>query len=377
MARLFRNALARSIVAAAFAVAWSAAPSSALQGTEARALAVPDSLDGWVEAQMAERRIPGLTLAIARDGVAVTERAYGLADVGLGVPVTTETRFALASLTKQFTAAAILMLAEEDRVDLDASVLEFLPSDAPREWAPVTPRHLLTHTSGLPPIGQGFSGGEGGLYQKWWIPRTVAWRAARADRLRTAPGEAFAYSDVGYFVLGMVVETAGGATWRDFVQTRILDPLGMTDTFFIDHIGVHRDVADGYTLRAGELTRLHRPWQFELPSHFGLFSNVGDLVRWDAALRGEKLLSEASKREMWTPVRLNDGETAPYGFGWEVDRLDGRLVVYHTGITGTEIVRVPEAGITVIVLTNLGRGFGGDANAWGIARDIARMLGAF
>jgi CubicO group peptidase (beta-lactamase class C family) len=148
----------------------------------------------------------------------------------------------------------------------------------------------------------------------------------------------------------------------------------MADTFVIDHVGVHRDLARGYTLRDGALSVLHRPWQFELPSHFGLFSTVGDLAKWDAALYGDRLLSEASRREMWTPVRLADGTAHPYGFGWEVADHDGRTVLRHTGITGTEIVRVPDDTLAVIVLTNLGRGFGGAARSWGIAREIAHAL---
>ena len=112
-----------------------------------------------------------------------------------------------------------------------------------------------------------------------------------------------------------------------------------------------------------------------LPSHgVGIFSTVGDLAKWDAALYGDALLSESSRRMMWTAVRLNDGSTHPYGFGWEVHEPNGHLLLRHTGITGTEIVRVPGDTLTVIVLTNMGRGFGGEARSWGIAREIAQML---
>jgi CubicO group peptidase (beta-lactamase class C family) len=336
---------------------------------------VPDTLDAYIEGEMEERRIPGLALAIARRGDILTERAYGLAGVQNDVPVTTDTRFALASLTKQFTAAGVMMLVEEGRIDLDASILRYLPEDAPERWQPITPRHLLTHTSGLPPIGEGFSGSESS-YDQIWVSTEESWAAARADTLYTRPGTEWAYSDVGFFLLGMMTQHVSGPPWRAFMRGRILDPLEMSDTFVIDQIGIHRNLAQGYTLRDGALANLHRPWQYELPSHFGLFSTVGDLAKWDAALYTDRLLSEESRRTMWTPVRLNDGSTHPYGFGWEVieEGAGGYEMLRHTGITGTEIVRVPGATLTVIVLTNLGRGFGGEANSWGIARQIAQTL---
>ena len=336
-------------------------------------ISIPDTLDRYIEHQMQERRIPGLALAITRNGEILEQRGYGLACVGNDVPVTPETRFALASITKQFTAAGIMMLVEEGRIDLDESITRYLP-DAPANWAPVTTRHLLTHTSGLPPIGEGFSGAEGGIYNRIWTSAEEAYAAARADTLHTRSGERYAYSDVAYFLLGMITQQVSGMPWRDFIRERILEPLEMTDTFVLDQIGVHENLACGYTLRDGTLTHLHRPWQFELPSHFGLFSNVGDLAKWDAALYTDRLLSEASRREMWTPMRLNDGSTHPYGFGWEVEERGGHTLLRHTGITGTEIVRLPDDTLSVIVLTNLGRGFGGEANSWGIAREIAEML---
>ncbi len=339
------------------------------------AIAIPDTLDRYIEHQMRERQIPGLALAITRNGDILAQRAYGFASVDNRVPVTPETRFAVASLTKQFTAAGLMMLVEQGKLDLDASITRYLPN-APANWQPVTTRHLLTHTSGLPPIGEGFSGAdaEGGLYNHIWISTEDAYAAARADTLRTRPGERWAYSDVAFFLAGMITEQVSGMSWREFMRQRIFEPLGMNDTFILDQVGVHPNLAAGYTLRDDSLTHLHRPWQFELPSHFGIFSTVGDLAKWDAALYGDRLLSEASRREMWTPVRLNDGSTHPYGFGWEVHQPNGRLLLRHTGITGTEIVRVPGDTVGVVVLTNLGRGFGGSANSWGIARRIAEMM---
>ncbi|MDQ3556856.1 MAG: beta-lactamase family protein [Gemmatimonadota bacterium] len=348
-------------------------PGCAAAQTVRPAITTPDTLDRYIEREMRERRIPGLALAITRNGQILGQRGYGLASVQNDVPVTPATRFALASLTKQFTAVGIMMLVEEGKIDLDASITRYL-SDAPPSWQPVTVRHLLTHTSGMPPIGEGFRGDPRGMYDQVWISTAESWAAARTDTLHSRPGQRWAYSDVGYFVLGIVTEQVSGTSWREFMRGRIFEPLGMTDTFILDHVGIHRNLAHGYTLRNDTLINLHRPWQFEQPSHFGIFSTVGDLAKWDAALYTDRLLSESSRRQMWTPVRLSDGSTHPYGFGWEVERPCGHAMMRHTGITGTEMVRLPDDTVTVIVLTNLGRGFGGTARSWGIAREIGRML---
>lgn len=348
-------------------------PSATVSTARVGGIAVPDTLDRYIQRQMRERRIPGLALAITRNGEILAERGYGLASVENNVPVTPDTRFALASITKQFTTAGVMMLVQEGRIDLDASITRYLP-DAPANWEPVTVRHLMTHTSGLPPIGEGFSGDTGGIYNRIWTTAEEEYAAARADTLHTRPGERYAYSDVGFFLLGMITQHVSGMPWRQFMRERFFEPLGMEETYILDNIGIHPNVARGYTLRGGALAHLHRPWEFALPSHFGIFSTVGDLAKWDAALYSHRLLTEASRREMWTPVRLNDGTTYPYGFGWQVERPGGHLLLRHTGITGTEIVRLPEDTLAVIVLTNLGRGFGGEANSWGIAREVAGML---
>jgi D-alanyl-D-alanine carboxypeptidase len=337
-------------------------------------IAIPDTLDGYIEREMQERQIPGLALAIVRNGEIVRQRGYGLSSVQDDVPVTLDTRFELASITKQFTAAAVMLLVQEGKIDLDFSINQYLP-DAPPSWQPIAVRHLMTHTSGLPPMGAGFSGSVGGIYSRVSISAEHGYAAARADTLRSSPGERFAYSDVGYYLLGMITEQVSGTPWREFIRERFFEPLGMNESFVYDHVTIHPKMARGYTLREGTLINLHRPWRFEVPSHgIAIFSTVGDLAKWDAALYTDQLLTEASRRAMWTPVRLNDGNTHPYGFGWEVHEPGDRLLLRHTGITGTEIVRLPQDTVTVIVLTNLGRGFGGTARSWGIARAIAQML---
>jgi CubicO group peptidase (beta-lactamase class C family) len=346
------------------------APLVARQAT----LAPPDSLDAYIQRQMRERRIPGMALAIARNGNILTAKGYGLADVQNDVATKPDMRFDLASITKQFTAAGIMLLVEEKKVDLEASIAAYLP-DVPDPWKALTVRHLLTHTSGLPTLDEDFTGFRTRKVLRHNLDLTTAlmYDAARFDTLRFRPGEQYLYSDVGYFLLGMITEKASGMSWRAFVQKRIFEPLAMTESYVGDRTRIHKNEARGYTLRDGELINIRRVRDFETPSHLGIFSNVYDLVKWDAALYTDKLLTANSRAAMWTPVRLADGSTYPYGFGWQVWHQRGHTVHRHTGITGTEIVRLPDDGLVIIVLTNLG-GQGPGINSWGIALDIAEMM---
>jgi CubicO group peptidase (beta-lactamase class C family) len=204
-----------------------------------------------------------------------------------------------------------------------------------------------------------------------------SYAAARGDTLLSRPGEKYVYSDVGYFLLGVITGRVSGMRWRDFVKLRIFEPLGMSDSYVLDRYRIYRNEARGYTIRDGEWVNIRRVHQVETPSHHGTFSNVLDLVKWDAALYGNQLLSDASRTAKWTPARLADGSVHPYGFGWSIECQQGHPVHRHTGITGTEIFRLPGDTLSVIVLTNLGRGAGNQAsevNAWGIASLIAEML---
>lgn len=323
--------------------------------------APPDSLDRYVEQQMRERRIPGLSLAISRNGAIVAARAYGLADVQNSVPVTPETRFDLASITKQFTAAGIMLLVEEGRIDLDASIRTYLP-DAPEEWADITVRHLLNHTSGFPSAG-------GVKDPPIDISNEMVYRAARELPLEFEPGKGFQYSDHNYRLLGLIMERASGTPWRKFMPTRVFEPLQMHDTYVVDRYRIHRDEARSYDFRDGELVNARRVYQVETPSHNGIFSNVLDLAKWDAALHADDFLSAESREAMWSPARLDDGTRHPYGFGWALWDLGGRPVQLHGGITGTMLARFPRDTLVVVLLTNLGGG-----NTQEIALDIAEMM---
>jgi D-alanyl-D-alanine carboxypeptidase len=339
---------------------------SAVPAPPARA----DAIDDYVKVEMERRHIPGLALAVVRNGKVVKQRGYGFANLEHDVPVTPDTVFELASVTKQFTATAIMLLVEEGKVQLDDPVAWHLPR-APETWKAITVRHLLAHTSGLPALEGGFKALRAGGARLNYTTAQL-FDAAVKDELSFPAGERFQYSDVGYFLLGMIIESASGRRYRDFLDERFFKPLGMTSTSVLDQSRVLKHRAAGYTLRDNQLVNIRRVVQSEMPSHYGVFSSVKDLVTWDAALAAGKVLKPGSLAEMWTPVRLNYGGSYPYGFGWVVSEWRGHRWISHSGITGTELSRFPDDGLTVVVLTNLGYILGGQrVDAWGLTYGVA------
>jgi CubicO group peptidase (beta-lactamase class C family) len=300
--------------------------------------------------------------------------AYGLASIQNDAPVTPNTRFAVASVTKPITAVGIMLLVQDGKVELDAPVSRYL-TEAPAAWSAMTVRHLLNHTSGLPEIGYGWA--ERDNQDREELVRMIGldrpteqrYRIALQDTLWFAPGTDWVYSDVGYFLLGVITERASGMSWRNFIRERIFLPLGMTASYVSDGWTIYRDEARGYTIRDGTLANIRRVWSPETPSDWGIFSNVADLARFDAALNTDRLLSEQSRRTMWAPTELPGEQSFPYGLGWEVWRLRGHRAQYHSGFTGAEFLRLPDDSLAVIVLTNLGGG-----TRYGLSQNVAKML---
>jgi len=312
-------------------------------------IARADQVDDYIRQAMQKRRIPGLALAVVKDGQVIKAQGYGVANLETETPVTPETVFELASVTKQFTATAIMILVEEGKVNVDDHISKYL-ENTPDSWKNITVRHLLTHTSGLPTLGKDFRS----LVWTLSISTSEMYEAARKDSLGFAAGDKWDYSDEGYFLLGMIIEKVSGQPYANFLAERIFQPAGMTNTSVLNQYKVIKNRARGYTIFHDEVINIRRDTQVELPSHYGIMSTVLDMAKWDAALRSEKILKQSSLKLMWTPVKLNNGETYPYGFGWFLDEQHGHPIVGHTGITGTEITRFVNDSLTIIVLTNLG-----------------------
>jgi CubicO group peptidase (beta-lactamase class C family) len=298
---------------------------------------------------------PGASVVVIRDDEVVARRAYGMADLERHVPAAPETDYRLASVSKQFTAMCILLLAQDGKLQLDQPVRRILPR-LPRAAAAVTIRHLLNHTSGL-------------IDYEDLIPATrtaqlddndVLALLAAKDSLYFPAGSAYRYSNSGYVLLGIIVARVSGMSFPAFVHARIFAPLGMTAS--VAHIEgsdtiPHR--AYGYSPRGGGWEQTDQSVTSATLGDGGIYTNVDDLVHWDRALSDTTLVSADLMAHATTPPVLPRGAPTEYGFGWFIDNYRGETRWRHTGETSgfrNAIQRFPARHLTVIVLTNRSSG---------------------
>ena len=322
-----------------------------------------DAVDDLIQSEMRRHPIPGLALTVVKNGQTVKTAAYGMADLESHTPVTTDTVFEIGSITKQFTAAAVLLLAQDGKLSLDNKIVQYL-KEAPAGWSQITLRQLLTHTSGL----KNYTGLPGfeltrHLTQAQFIQQIAAYP------LEFQPGGKWAYCNTGYNLLGYIIENVSGRTYWDFLRQRILAPLQMTATADRDPQALLPNRARGYqTNTAGQF--INRDYDLtDIFAAGALASTVGDLAKWNAALDTGKILTPASRRQMWAPVRLNEGATHDYGFGWFLQPWRGHANIGHCGSTAgfsASLQRFPETGLAVIVLTN--------SDEFDIATKLAREI---
>lgn len=291
--------------------------------------------------------VPGAVVLALRDGQPVVRASYGLADLETGTPATPETNYRLASVTKQFTAASILLLAEDGRLDLNDRADTWLPS-LPKAAETVTIRHLLTHTSGL-------------IDYEDVIPESFAAQLHDADVLRLLetqdrtyfrPGADYRYNNSGYALLALLVQRASGKTFATFLRERIFQPLAMSNTVaYEEGISTVNNRAFGYTEEAGRWNRTDQDQTSAVLGDGGIYSSISDLTKWDAALYDGRLLHPSSLRAAFTTATHTDDPAIQYGYGW---RITGETL-WHSGETvgfRNVIVRYPKRHITVVVLTN-------------------------
>jgi CubicO group peptidase (beta-lactamase class C family) len=326
------------------------------------AAALADRVDDVVRAQIAERHVPGASIAVVRNGRLVKAAGYGMANLEVGAKARKDSVYEIGSITKQFTATLVMMLVEEGRVSLDGSIRKYLP-DAPGDWSDVTVRHLLTHTSGI----RTYTELDGFQVRDKLSPKQFIERLA-AHPLDFPPGTKQKYNNSGYNLLGFIIESVTGKGYWDVLRERILTPLGMKATRARDLPDVIPNRVSGYVWekdrwvnRDGDLTDIY--------SAGAMVSTALDLAKWDAALRKGKVLKPESLERMWTPHILPDGTNTHYGFGWGIAEEEGRTVVSHGGSTSgfsAHIRRERDSGLTVIVLTN--------SEEMDVARDIAKAV---
>ncbi|WP_405287811.1 serine hydrolase domain-containing protein [Gaopeijia maritima] len=304
-----------------------------------------------VRQRLDSNNIPGASIAVVRGGEIVYQRSFGLADVELGVPVTDSTVFEIGSVSKQFVAAAAVLIEEEGRLDLDApihTVLGWLPG----EWRGATIRQLLTHTSGIPDY-EAIAGYR--VYDRRATASEIV-AIAQSRPVDFPPGEGFEYSNTGYYLLSLILEAVEGESIGRVLDRRIFAPLGMRSTRMADPESIIPHRAKGYYQdRNRTLINIPPSQPSATLGAGGLVSTVHDLARWDAALRGTTLLSEAAKARIWAPTALPDGRAIDYGFGWRVEPYGEHRQQYHYGMTHgfiANLTRLPDADLTVIALAN-------------------------
>jgi CubicO group peptidase (beta-lactamase class C family) len=331
-----------------------------------------ESLDAMIAEQVASHG-PGIAVAIVRDGAVVYERCRGVADLEWNQPITPDTVVAVGSLTKTFTAQCVQLLAAAGKLDLSDAVAKHLPD---LTWldSQITIAHLLTHTSGIANyVTQ--PGFWENIAQHDHTPGELAAYIGTLAR-DFVPGENYSYSNSGYALLGMVIEAALGMPYEDALRAAIFEPLGMRDTRYLWDAPIIPRRAGGYMPTGQDASQP----QYQHAPHFspslafasgGLGSTVRDLIRWDAALRDQRLLPADVATRMTTPLTLNDGRRLGYGLGWGLARYRGHVVAHHAGgVPGFSSFygRFTDDDLSIIVLSNI-EGF----DAGGLA---ARLVSA-
>lgn len=312
-----------------------------------------DDVDSYVKQQMMAQKIPGVAFAVVDHGNTVVERAYGSENLETDTPLSLNGVFEIASVTKPFTATAIMLLAQEGKLGLDDRISKYI-DHTPAAWQDITVRELLSHTSGIPGLGWVECDGSPLLH----ITTQRYFDEIAKLPLHFAPGSAAEYSDSGYFLLGMIIERVSGMRYAEFMQKRLFEPFGMTSTSILDRRLIVKNHVSEYTLVHGELEHDRRVWQHDLPSYFGMLSTTDDLGKWVTALSSGRVVKPEVLNQMWTVAKLNNGQPVqldgmPYGLGWFIVDVNGHHIVGHPGFLGSVLFHYVEDHVTVIVLTNL------------------------
>ena len=317
---------------------------------DCRAQGVTSEVDRYLNAAVETGKFSGSVL-IARDGEVLVSKGYGMANMELGVPNTPRMKFRIGSLTKQFTAMAVMILQERGKLSVRDSVCKYVP-DCPRGWAEITLHHLLTHTSGIQDL-LSFPD----FQQTMALPSPVAQTVNRFKNkpLDFKPGTKFKYSNSGYVLLGYIIELVSGRPYEAYLRENIFEPLKMSNSGS-DHndlIIVNR--AAGYTKRDGGV--INAPYiDMSIPTGGGsLYSTVEDLFLWDQALYTEKLVTKKSLAVMFTPYATADwGDGAAYGWFVGRDKSNHKYLGFVGGINGfaAQIMRYPDEKLLVVVLSN-------------------------
>jgi D-alanyl-D-alanine carboxypeptidase len=306
-------------------------------------------IDSLINAEMQKQRIPGLSMVVVRDGNIDYVKGYGIANLEHNVPVKPETIFQSGSVGKQFTAFAIMLLVEDGKISLNDPISKFFP-DAPSSWEKITIRNLLTHTGGFGDYPADFN------FRDSYTEDTLFRIVSKIPVLFQA-GEKSQYSNLGYLTLGLIISKVTGKFYGEFLEQRIFEPLGMHTASIISERDIVPNRAAGYRIINDEIK--NQQWvspTVNTTADGSLYLTALDMAKWEAGLNAGKLLKNESYEAMWSPAKLNNGTTYPYGFGWAIDSLNGKRILEHNGTwQGFESVikRYPEKKLAVVVFANL------------------------
>lgn len=317
-------------------------------------MSIEQTIDAYITAEMERQHLPGLSLAVIDHGEPVLIKGYGFANLELGVPATPDTVYEIASLTKQFTATAIMILVEEGKVKLTDPVSHY-DQRLPAEWQAITLHHLLSHTSGIH------------YWSVDWSRTNLTiedlYKDAYRLPLQFSPGAQYGYCDVNYNILGMVIHQVTGKPYHEFLRDRVFAPLGMKARQN-DWRAIVPNRANGYCWEDREWKNCQgiqwHPLSDTTPTapingaNGSLLCCASDLVKWDAALYTEQIITQATRRQMWTPTILTEPK-AGFGLGWWIEEQAGQWSASHGGMNpafGVWYGRYLDANLGIAVLTN-------------------------
>jgi CubicO group peptidase (beta-lactamase class C family) len=322
-----------------------------------------DSTDFIVQKLIKDQRITGLTLAVIKNGKAVVNKTYGLANVEHNVPVTPETVIRLGSVSKQFFTTAILKLADDGKLSIEDPVHRFFP-DAPETWRPIQLKHLMSHSSGLKREGPAYNNN---IIQ----PDLVIIKSAYSLPLDFKTGEKYQYCNLAYFMLAEIITQVSKMPWQKYIRDNLFIPAGMNNSDMTDFYPIIPHRASGY-MHKGD-TLLNADAMYAVRPSGGFLSTSNDMIRWDKVLREKKsILKRESWDLLWKPfIRVSDKPESKtfYGFGWFVDEFNGHALIMHGGAnTGFRSYygRFVDDDLSIIIMTNTD-----EANPAAIARALA------
>jgi len=320
-------------------------------------------------APLVKTRSPGIAVLVRKNGRTVFERGYGVLDLRTFQKIDADTNFRLASCTKQFTAMATMLLVHDGNLQYDSRLTDLIP-DFPQYGRTITIRHLLTHTSGLPDYEELMGDTWTAAHQ---IQDEEVLTVLKRGKPKFPPGRSWAYSNSGYVLLGLIVARVGGVPFQQFLHDRIFQPLHMTGTVaYVNGKNTVSHRALGHTKERDKLVETDQSATSATLGDGGVYSNLNDLAKWDAALEKHALLSGEEMRAALNPVtladgsephwpeapgddNLNPGRPVAYGFGWFLDPYRGHARMWHFGSTmgfRTAVERFTADKLTIIILCN-------------------------